>query len=87
MQCQRSAGIGFTSSSDNIKSHFVMKDNDGEATLKLSNCVEKCAVDSSKNGFPKEHWSAAHVDKCATSNKKVDRKHARCAANKLDQLI
>ena len=43
------AGVGFTSSSDNFKSHFVGKDDDGKATLKQSHYVEKYAVDSSKN--------------------------------------
>ena len=49
LQCQKSAGIAFTNSSDNFKSHFVGKDYDGEATLKQSDYVEECAVGSSKN--------------------------------------
>ena len=57
LQCQRSAGIGFTSSSDNIKSHFVGKDDVVEATAENLSCdMHGCGKCGSV--FPKEHWSA-----------------------------
>ena len=83
LQCQRSAGIGFTSSSDNIKFHFVGKDDVVEATAENLSCdmLDVENVDPSSHKNISQH-------KCGRMTKDIKKiSFATAASSKASHLV